>query len=75
MEPFAQIGRFLIITGLIIIVLGAVLMLAGKVPFLGRLPGDIIIERKNFTFYFPLATSIILSIILTLILWILGKIR
>ncbi len=74
-EPFAQIGKFLIITGLIIIVLGAILMLAGKVPFIGRLPGDIIIERKNFTFYFPLATSIILSIILTLILWILSKIR
>ncbi|NOY39433.1 MAG: DUF2905 domain-containing protein [Nitrospirae bacterium] len=75
MEPFEQIGKFLIITGLIIIVLGAILMLAGKVPFLGRLPGDIIIERKNFTFYFPLATSIILSLILTLILWILSKIR
>ena len=75
MEPFAHIGKFLIITGLIIIVLGAILMLAGKVPFLGRLPGDIIIEKKNFTFYFPLATSIILSIILTLILWILSKIR
>ena len=75
MEPFAQIGKFLIITGLVIIVLGAILMLAGKVPFLGRLPGDIIIERKNFTFYFPLATSIILSVILTLILWFLSKIR
>ncbi len=75
MEPFAHIGKFLVITGLVIIVLGAVLMLAGKVPFPGRLPGDIIIERKNFTFYFPLATSIILSIILTLILWILSKIR
>ncbi|HDH01781.1 MAG TPA: DUF2905 domain-containing protein, partial [Nitrospirae bacterium] len=68
-------GKFLIITGLIIIALGAILMLVGKVPFLGRLPGDIIIEKKNFTFYFPLATSIILSIILTLILWILSKIR
>jgi len=75
MEPLAHIGKFLIITGLIIAVLGVILMLAGKVPFLGRLPGDIIIERKNFTFYFPLATSIILSIILTLILWIIGRIR
>ncbi|GMT48069.1 MAG: hypothetical protein IEMM0007_1635 [bacterium] len=75
MEPFAHIGKFLIITGLVIIVLGAILMLAGKVPFLGRLPGDIIIERKNFTFYFPLATSIILSVVLTLILWFLSKLR
>ena len=73
MEPFEHIGRFLIITGLLIVLLGGILMLAGKVPFIGKLPGDIIIQRKNFTFYFPLATSILISIILTLILWILGR--
>ncbi|HEB76128.1 MAG TPA: DUF2905 domain-containing protein [Nitrospirae bacterium] len=70
-----HIGKFLVITGIIIIVLGIVLMLAGKVPFIGRLPGDIVIERKNFTFYFPLATSILLSVILTLLLWIIGRMR
>ncbi len=75
MEPLTHIGKFLVITGIIIIVLGIVLMLAGKVPFLGRLPGDIVIERKNFTFYFPLATSILLSVILTLLLWIIGRMR
>ncbi len=75
MEPLTHIGKFLVITGIIIIVLGIVLMLAGKVPFIGRLPGDIVIERKNFTFYFPLATSILLSVILTLLLWIIGRMR
>ncbi len=75
MEPLTHIGKFLVITGIIIIVLGIVLMLAGKMPFLGRLPGDIVIERKNFTFYFPLATSILLSVILTLLLWIIGRMR
>jgi len=67
------IGRFLIITGVIIIVLGGLLLLSGKVPWLGRLPGDIFIQRKSFTFYFPLATSILLSIVITLILWLLGR--
>jgi hypothetical protein len=73
MEPFGQIGKFLIITGVIIILLGGLLFLVGKIPFIGRLPGDIIIERKNFTFYFPLGTSILLSIILSLLLWIITR--
>ncbi len=68
-----QIGRFLILTGIIIVVLGLVIMLAGKLPFIGRLPGDIVIQRKNFTFYFPLATSLLISAVLTLILWILSR--
>jgi hypothetical protein len=67
------VGKFLIIFGIIIILVGGVLLLSGKIPWLGRLPGDIIIQRKNFTFYFPLATSIILSIVLTLIFWIFGR--
>ena len=61
------VGKFLIILGIIIILLGAVLILFGKIPWIGRLPGDIIIQRRNFTFYFPLATSIIVSIGLTLL--------
>jgi len=47
--------------------------LAGKVPWLGRLPGDIYIRKENFTFYFPLATGILLSVIISLILWLLRK--
>lgn len=73
MSGISDLGRFLIIAGIVIIILGIILMLSGKVTWLGRLPGDIIIQRKNFTFYFPLATSILISLILTLIFWILGR--
>ncbi|MBI5204205.1 MAG: DUF2905 domain-containing protein [Nitrospirae bacterium] len=68
-----QIGRFFILLGLIISAIGALLLLSGKIPWIGRLPGDIIMQKKNFTFYFPLATSIIISIILTLLFWVLGR--
>jgi hypothetical protein len=72
-EGIQYIGKFLVIFGLIIIVIGGLLLLSGKIPWIGRLPGDIIIQRKNFTFYFPLATSILLSLLLTFILWIIGR--
>ena len=67
------LGKMLIFFGAILILIGGALLLAGKVPWIGRLPGDIFIQKKNFTFYFPLATSIIISIILTLIFSILGR--
>ena len=67
------LGKSLIIFGLIIAAVGVVLTFAGKIPWLGRLPGDIYVKRDNFTFYFPLATSILVSVILSLILWLLRK--
>lgn len=67
------LGKSLIVFGLIIAALGVVLTFAGKIPWLGRLPGDIYVKRDSFTFYFPLATSIIVSVILSLILWLLRK--
>ena len=73
MSGFESLGRLLLLFGVVLVVLGGLLFLAGKVPFLGRLPGDIVIERKNFTFYFPLATSILLSILLTLVLSLFGR--
>ncbi len=66
--PMQQVAKFLIFTGLIIVLFGLILLFAHKIPYLGRLPGDIIIQRKNFTFYFPLVTCLILSIVLTIIL-------
>ncbi len=72
-DGIQQIGRFFILLGLIISAIGALLLLSGKIPWIGRLPGDIIMQKKNFTFYFPLATSIIISIILTLLFWVLGR--
>ena len=68
-----QIGRLLIIFGVITMLLGVLLIFAGKLPWFGRLPGDIVIERKNFTFYFPLATSILISLLLTLLFRMIGK--
>ncbi len=73
MDSIQYIGKFLVILGVVIIVIGGLLLLSGKIPWIGRLPGDIIIQRKNFTFYFPLATSILISLLLTLIFWIIRK--
>ncbi|OGW08732.1 MAG: hypothetical protein A3F81_07895 [Nitrospinae bacterium RIFCSPLOWO2_12_FULL_39_93] len=68
-----MLGKMLIFFGVILILIGGAVLLAGKVPWIGRLPGDIFIQKKNFTFYFPLATSIIISIILTLIFSLLSR--
>ncbi|NTU42986.1 MAG: DUF2905 domain-containing protein [Nitrospirales bacterium] len=68
-----HIGRLLLVIGVIIAIVGLFFIYSGKIPLIGRLPGDIIIQRKNFTFYFPLATSIIVSLVLTVIVWILGR--
>ena len=64
----ADIGRFLLLVGVLIAVVGAVLLFLPRVPWLGRLPGDILVRRGPVTFYFPLATSIILSVLLTILL-------
>jgi hypothetical protein len=72
-DGIQYIGRFLIIIGIVISAIGGILLLSGKIPWLGRLPGDIIIQRKNFSFYFPLATSILLSVILTFIFWLISR--
>ena len=68
-----QIGKALMVTGAVVVLIGAVLFLSGRIPWVGRLPGDILIERKNFTFYFPLATSILISILLTILFWFFGR--
>jgi Protein of unknown function (DUF2905) len=68
-----NLGKILIAFGLLIALAGVVLVLVGRVPWIGRLPGDIHIQRGNFTFYFPLATSLLLSVVLTLVLYLLGR--
>lgn len=62
-----ELGKTLILLGGVLVVVGVLLTLGGKLPWLGRLPGDIVIQRDNFTFYFPLATSILLSVVLSLL--------
>ena len=72
----SEIGRTLIILGVLIIAIGAVLMLLGRTNLpIGRLPGDILYRGKHTTFYFPLATSIVLSVVLSLVLYLVGKIK
>lgn len=62
------IGKFIILMGIILVVVGGLFLLMGKIPFIGRLPGDIYIQKKNFHFYFPIVTCLLISFILTLIL-------
>ena len=62
-----SLGKMLVLFGVILVLLGGVLLLAGKIPFLGQLPGDIVIRRERWSFYFPLTTSIVISILLTLL--------
>ena len=69
----ATIGKLLIAFGLLIALAGVVLVLVGRVPWIGRLPGDIHFQRGNFTLYFPLATSLLLSVVLTLVFYLLGR--
>ncbi len=66
----SDLGRVLILIGVILVIVGAVFLLASKIPWLGRLPGDISIKRGNFSFYFPLGTCILISVILTLIMYL-----
>lgn len=68
-----QIGKVVIVFGVVIVVIGLVLLFADRIPLLGKLPGDFSIRRGNWTVYFPIATSIILSIILTIILNLFGR--
>jgi len=65
---FSGIGKILIFAGIGIAVIGLIIFLGAKIPFFGRLPGDINIRRENFSFHFPISTSILVSIVLTSIL-------
>jgi hypothetical protein len=64
-----QPGKLLIIVGLVLLAAGLFFTWGGKIPFLGKLPGDIRIERENFSFFFPLTTCILISLLISLIFW------
>ena len=72
MAPFAKI---LIVFGLVIVGVGALLMFVDKIPFLGKLPGDMNIKKENFQFYFPITTSIIISVVLSVIMWLISYVN
>jgi len=63
------LGKTLIYIGILLVIIGVVFSLAGKLPWLGHLPGDITIQRERFTFYFPLTTCILISVIISLVLY------
>ena len=71
-----EIGKMLVLLGVLLAIAGLILIALGRTHFpIGRLPGDIVYRGKHTTFYFPLATSILLSVVLTLVLWLVGRIR
>ena len=71
-----DLGRMLVFVGGLLLVLGLVLILAGKINLpIGRLPGDIVVRGKNTTLYFPLMTSIVLSVLLSLVLYVVNRMR
>ena len=76
MEPTQQLGRLLLSVGAMLILIGALFYLGPKLPFrLGRLPGDIIHRGEHGTFYFPLVSCLVISVVVSLILWLISQFR
>ena len=73
MSGVHDIGRMLVVFGLLIALVGVALVLVGRVPWLGRLPGDIVVARGNTSFYFPIVTCVLISLALSLVLWLFGR--
>jgi hypothetical protein len=67
------LGRTVMLLGALLLIVGALLSFSSRIPWLGRLPGDIVVERKNFSFYFPLMTSIIISVIISVLMMLFRK--
>jgi len=70
-----EMAKIIIVIGVVLVLIGLTILFLQKVSFLGKLPGDILIKKENFTFYFPLSTSIVVSIIVSLILYLISKFR
>lgn len=73
MSPFESFGRILLVMGIFLVVIGLAMTVMSKITGMGRLPGDIFIQKGNFSFYFPLATSVIISLLLTVIFSIFAR--
>jgi hypothetical protein len=73
MEDLQPFGKFLLIAGILISCIGLIIMFIDKIPFIGKLPGDIHFKKENFSFYFPIATSILISIILSLLFYFFSR--
>jgi hypothetical protein len=76
MDALRETGKILIVLGIVLVGVGALLVFGGKLPFrLGRLPGDIVYQGRNGSFYFPVVTCILLSVVLSLLMWIVNYFR
>ena len=75
MPDLSSVGKVLLVGGLVLAALGGFLLALGKLPFLGRLPGDVRIEKENFSFYFPLVTCLLLSILASFLSWLFSKLK
>jgi DUF2905 family protein len=75
MDGLEPIGRALVIIGVFITVLGAVMLLTPRVPWLGHLPGDIVIHRDDLTIYIPITTMLLVSVVLSVVLSVIGRSR
>ena len=73
MEPLSGLGKLFIAAGVLLVLVGLAFVFAPHVPFLGRLPGDILVHRERFIFYFPMATMVVLSVLLTILLNIIPR--
>lgn len=69
----ASFGKILLVSGLILAGIGLLFIFSGRIGWIGKLPGDIVIKRENFTFYIPIATCILISVVLTLLFWLFRK--
>jgi len=76
MDPARELGKLFLVLGALLIAAGALLVFSGKLPFrLGHLPGDIAVEGRHGSFYFPIVTCIVLSLALTLLMWVVNLFR
>jgi hypothetical protein len=71
----AQLGKLLIIFGIIMVVVGFLMFFFDRIPWLGKLPGDIVIKKQSFTIYFPIVTCILLSILISLVFFMINKMK
>ena len=76
MDPLREIGKTLLVIGAVLVGVGVLLLFGARLPYrIGRLPGDIVIQGRNGSFYFPIVTCIVVSVLFTLLMWILNLFR
>jgi cytochrome c biogenesis factor len=76
MDPLREVGKLLLVLGVLLVFAGAMLVVGTRLPFrLGRLPGDIVYQGRHGAFYFPIVTCIVLSVVLTLVMWLISLFR